>query len=423
GDDGAAGGRGELAPARGAEDDLLAVEEVGHRLGRRHGGIGENDAADLARGEQAEALGLVELHQFDDGRSVRGCHCGSPSWRSTIDDPLCRGPLTGSKVPAGRAGRSPSARSIPPRAGRRRGPPGRRSTRRGPRPAAAPPPGVVEGIERGVAHPGRRSPGVGPLDAPAPAGPPVLLGADPRHVEAWRARRSVRICDGVVRSFPHGFASSAGRNRGTAASPDTARSPRRHRACSAAAGAAAAGGPAPRGRPALPAAAPAGDAGGVDERNRGPVRRSWVVAWFGMLALALVNGTLRAVVTQPLLGETAARALATVFLLAALTGYVWWLHRRRPIPTARQAWAIGLAWVAMTLAFEFGWGRAVEGLAWPALLADCDVTAGRIWVLVPVWTALAPVVVRRAQAAHRPGGASRGGATGGGAVTRGAWPR
>lgn len=147
------------------------------------------------------------------------------------------------------------------------------------------------------------------------------------------------------------------------------------------------------------------------------------MAWFGMLALALVNGTLRAVVTQPLLGETAARALATVFLLAALTGYVWWLHRRRPIPTARQAWAIGLAWVAMTLAFEFGWGRAVEGLSWPAMLADYDVTAGRIWVLVPVWTALAPVVVRRAQAAHRPGGASRGGATGGGAVTRGAWPR
>jgi hypothetical protein len=128
--------------------------------------------------------------------------------------------------------------------------------------------------------------------------------------------------------------------------------------------------------------------------------RTWVPGWFGMLALALLNGTFRAVVTQPLLGETAARALATVILLAALTGYVWWLHRRRPIPTGPQGWAIGLAWVAMTLTFEFGWGGLVEGLSWATMLADYDVTAGRIWVLVPIWTALAPVVVRRAQAAH-----------------------
>ena len=126
---------------------------------------------------------------------------------------------------------------------------------------------------------------------------------------------------------------------------------------------------------------------------------AWLLGWFGMLALAMLNGTLRAVVTQPLLGETAARALATLILLTALTGYMWWLHRRRPIPTGRQAWAIGLAWVAMTLTFEFGWGGLVEGLSWPTMLADYDLTAGRIWVLVPIWTAIAPALVRRVQAA------------------------
>jgi hypothetical protein len=52
--------------------------------------------------------------------------------------------------------------------------------------------------------------------------------------------------------------------------------------------------------------------------------------------------------------------------------------------------------------FEFGWGGLVEGLSWATMLADYDVTAGRIWVLVPIWTALAPVVVRRTEAArHR----------------------
>jgi hypothetical protein len=130
----------------------------------------------------------------------------------------------------------------------------------------------------------------------------------------------------------------------------------------------------------------------------------WLLGWFGLLGIALVNGTVRAVVTQPLLGETAARALATVILLAGLTVYVWWLHRRHPIPTARQAWAVGLVWMAMTLAFEFSWGGLVEGLSWATMLADYDLTAGRIWVLVPVWTAMVPAVVRHAQTARAPVG-------------------
>jgi hypothetical protein len=56
----------------------------------------------------------------------------------------------------------------------------------------------------------------------------------------------------------------------------------------------------------------------------------------------------------------------------------------------------------MTLTFEFAWGRLVEGLSWATMLADYDVTASRIWLLVPIWTALAPVVVHRVQAAHHP---------------------
>ena len=55
----------------------------------------------------------------------------------------------------------------------------------------------------------------------------------------------------------------------------------------------------------------------------------------------------------------------------------------------------GMSWVVMTLGFEFGSGRLVGKLAWSELLADYDVRAGRIWVLVPLWTAVAPEVMRR----------------------------
>jgi hypothetical protein len=125
------------------------------------------------------------------------------------------------------------------------------------------------------------------------------------------------------------------------------------------------------------------------------VWRTWLLGWFGMMVLALLNGTFRALVTQPVFGEEAARALATMVLLGLITGYVWWLHGRRPIPAAATAWAIGLAWATMTLMFEFTWGRLVEGLLWATMLADYDVTAGRIWVLVPLWTLLAPAAVHR----------------------------
>jgi hypothetical protein len=60
---------------------------------------------------------------------------------------------------------------------------------------------------------------------------------------------------------------------------------------------------------------------------------------------------------------------------------------------------VGSAWVAMTLTFELGWGHFGEDLSWETMLADHDLSAGRLWVLVPMWTALAPVAVRQAQVA------------------------
>src|SRR4051794_33782017 len=88
-----------------------------------------------------------------------------------------------------------------------------------------------------------------------------------------------------------------------------------------------------------------------------------------MVVLALLNGTLRALVTQPWLGEEVARRLATIILLVMLTGYVWLLHRRFALPSLHAAWAVGFAWTAMTLTFEFGFGRLVEGLSWSTMLA------------------------------------------------------
>jgi hypothetical protein len=47
-------------------------------------------------------------------------------------------------------------------------------------------------------------------------------------------------------------------------------------------------------------------------------------------------------------------------------------------------------WVALTLAFEFGVGHYIFGKPWPELLADYDLSRGRIWIAALVVTLLAP---------------------------------
>lgn len=57
---------------------------------------------------------------------------------------------------------------------------------------------------------------------------------------------------------------------------------------------------------------------------------------------------------------------------------------------AAAMWATGLYWMVATVAFEFLFGRYVAGNSWERLLADYDLTAGRVWVLVPLTLLLAP---------------------------------
>jgi len=76
---------------------------------------------------------------------------------------------------------------------------------------------------------------------------------------------------------------------------------------------------------------------------------------------------------------------------------VWVLHRRVPLPDTGTATAVGGVWALLTLGFEFGFGHYVLGTPWAELLADYDLSRGRIWVLIPIATAAAPALVRAVQ--------------------------
>lgn len=57
----------------------------------------------------------------------------------------------------------------------------------------------------------------------------------------------------------------------------------------------------------------------------------------------------------------------------------------------REAFAIGMLWVALTVAFEFLAGHYVFGNSCERLIADYNVLRGRVWVLVLLATCLRPL--------------------------------
>jgi hypothetical protein len=124
------------------------------------------------------------------------------------------------------------------------------------------------------------------------------------------------------------------------------------------------------------------------------VTRPWILAWGGGAMIGVANGVLREATVGRVLSERAAHAASGATAVAAFGGYFSVLQRRWPIPSTRDALAIGAAWLGMTVAFEFGFGRAVARQSWDELLADYDLTDGRTWPLVLAWIAAGPAVTR-----------------------------
>lgn len=121
----------------------------------------------------------------------------------------------------------------------------------------------------------------------------------------------------------------------------------------------------------------------------------YLLCWFLLAVVSVANGILRQSTYAGAMPELAAHQVST-FTGIVLTGLVVWLFSRRwPPDSARQALLIGLLWLAMTVAFEFGFGHYVAGHSWQQLFADYDLSAGRLWALFLLWIAALPYVFYR----------------------------
>lgn len=115
-----------------------------------------------------------------------------------------------------------------------------------------------------------------------------------------------------------------------------------------------------------------------------------VLIWCALLVLASVNGIARETLLVPRLGDVGGRAISTVALSVVILALTWmsiaWIAPR----SAEQAWAVGVIWVGLTIAFEFLAGHYVFHHPWSRLTEDYNIGRGRIWILVLITTLVAP---------------------------------
>jgi hypothetical protein len=94
------------------------------------------------------------------------------------------------------------------------------------------------------------------------------------------------------------------------------------------------------------------------------------------------------------MSEHRAGQISLAPMLVALFMYFRALQRRWPVADRREAMQIGAAWAALTVGFEFGFGRLVTKDSWEELLEAYDVRRGNLWPLAVVWVAVGPEVAR-----------------------------
>jgi hypothetical protein len=117
--------------------------------------------------------------------------------------------------------------------------------------------------------------------------------------------------------------------------------------------------------------------------------------WFPIVLLAVLNGTLRDFGYKPFAGDLTAHQISTVTLILLIAVYLRILRTRWKITSANQAWLIGLMWLGMTIAFEFGFGHYIAGNPWSKLLHDYNIAEGRVWCFILIAVLIGPYISYR----------------------------
>jgi hypothetical protein len=119
-----------------------------------------------------------------------------------------------------------------------------------------------------------------------------------------------------------------------------------------------------------------------------------LLAWAALPVAAVANGVLRDFTYGRRMGAAASHSLAVAPLAVVVRSWAGLLASRWPLRSRRAALGVGVSWLVLTVGFEFGLGTA-RGVPAGEMLADYDVRRGRLWPLLVLAVATAPLLAYR----------------------------
>lgn len=116
--------------------------------------------------------------------------------------------------------------------------------------------------------------------------------------------------------------------------------------------------------------------------------------WLGIVPCAILNGTLREIVTEPLLGSVIALPLSGILLCGMVFAIAYFFIPKIEKGAAATYLLIGVMWFALTNLFDFS--MTVRGDRPLSDFFDMfDITTGNLWSLVVVTCLISPVLTAK----------------------------
>jgi hypothetical protein len=124
------------------------------------------------------------------------------------------------------------------------------------------------------------------------------------------------------------------------------------------------------------------------------LRRS-LALWLLLIAAEILHGIARGILLVPHVGEFRSNQIGvftgSLIILVIALATVRWIGAKQPA----QLLGIGVLWLALTLAFEFLFGRFVVGASWERLAADYNILEGGLLPLGMIVLMLSPWIAGR----------------------------
>jgi hypothetical protein len=114
--------------------------------------------------------------------------------------------------------------------------------------------------------------------------------------------------------------------------------------------------------------------------------------WVILAVVAVVNGVFRELILIPRIGEYPGHVVSTALLVVAILGVSFGYFQWTPFDYARvELLLLGVLWAGLTVGFEFLVGY-VENTPVSVTIGQYDVTAGQVWIAVPLALLLSPLL-------------------------------